>query len=151
MFRSGFGFNRGLHDGRSFFVLLHSTAAPGVQRWNEYLAALESCLSVSPTAIHIFAVTDGGGPDASQRMALATITAQRNATTHVFTGDRLVRGIVTAFRWIGGKASAHAPAEFVDVCSTAGYPPAVIMSELEPLLRTVGTVDALTAIRAAQL
>ena len=91
MFRSGFGFNRGLHDGRSFFVLLHSTAAPGVQRWNEYLAALESCLSVSPTAIHIFAVTDGGGPDIQEMkippgMVLAMGDHRGNSTDGRFFG-----------------------------------------------------------------
>lgn len=146
-----FSFRSGRQAGRSFFVLLHTAAPPEKAGWDAYLDALRLSLPESRGRTHVFVATDGGGPDAAQRRSLATVLARGDALTHVFTTELLVRGIVTAFRWIGGSAIAYHPREFAGVCAEVGHSPAEVLSKLELAQSDLASVAALTLMRAAQV
>jgi hypothetical protein len=122
-------------------VLLHNQGVPHARGWNAYVDAIEKLLATSRSRVHVFVATDGGGPDPAQRRALARAFERGDALTHVFTNDVVVRGIVTAFRWIAGtRAVAHQPRDFGRVCGEAGHDSAEVLacmsaaqSDLEPV------------------
>lgn len=105
--------------GQSYFVLIHSREQPDQAEWKAYMQALDQLLQAERRLLHVFVATDGGGPNAAQRKALSHLIADSpgDALTHVFTTERLVRGVVTAFRWITrAQAIAYTPEELPHVC-----------------------------------
>jgi hypothetical protein len=149
-----FAFRSGTDARHPYFVLLHTAAAPDVTTWHQYVEALADKITRARTAVHIFAVTDGGGPEAPQRRALAAAFApdQFGAMTHVFTTSSVTRGIVTAFHWLArARAVAHLPQEFPAVCARcqlsvlevledllslqAALPAVALLSEIEQIVR----------------
>jgi hypothetical protein len=84
--------------GRAFFALLHTAEAPDNATWRAYVLALAAVIERTQRTIHIFAVTDGGGPDSSQRRELAEVFARdrHGSMTQVFTTSAFTRGMVTA-------------------------------------------------------
>src|SRR5436190_18835266 len=98
---ASFAFRSGPAAQRPYFVLLHTAKAPDETTWSRYIEALANRMAQSQMPVHVFAVTDGGGPSSGQRRALAEAFArdQRGAMTHVFTTSTVTRGIVTAFQW----------------------------------------------------
>lgn len=139
-------FRRGSAPGRPYLVLVHTAEAPRHDEWNEYLRLVGSTLAEVKMPLHIFIATDGGGPDATQRKDLATLvkSGSREGFSHIFTTSGLVRGIVTAFRWIvGAHATAHHPSEFALVTSREGYEPSHVLGDLlalQALLAPLATV-----------
>jgi hypothetical protein len=144
-----FTFLPGLSGERSFFVLLHTSARPDAATWNAYLGALRMRLHQSQGMMHVFVATDGGGPDAAQRQALTVALSGRDARTHVFTTDLLVRGIVTAFRWIGGSAIAYDPNDFVSACQTTEHSPANVLGAMNLAQNKLAPVATLGRLQRA--
>lgn len=127
-----FTFRRGTYGNRDYFVLLHNEAVPEADRWDSYLEAISRSLAGSTSRTHVFVATDGGGPDPAQRKALARVFERGDALTHVFTTDVVVRGIVTAFRWIAGtRAVSHQPQDFGRTCIEVGHDPAAVLACME--------------------
>lgn len=145
-----FAFHRGEDANRTYFVLLHSASPPEGPLWGRYLEALSGALATSSERIHIFAATDGGGPDPAQRKDLAEVVAKGDALTHVFTTDVIVRGIVTAFRWIAREqAVAHHPREFGSVCSATRHHAESVLSSLDITQRHLPPVTILATMKRA--
>ena len=144
-----FTFRRGQHAEHTFFVLLHTAAPPEAEGWNAYLDALRRTLPERIGRTHVFVATDGGGPNPAQRRSLATVFAERDALTHVFTTDLLVRGIVNAFRWMGGSAIAYQPREFPRVCPVVGHSPTAVLSLLDSAQSELKSVAILAQLHAA--
>ena len=146
---AAFTFLRGQDAEHTFFVLLHTAAPPEAEAWSAYLDALRRNLPEGTGRTHVFVATDGGGPDLTQRRSLAAVFAQRDALTHVFTTDLLVRGIVNAFRWMGGSAIAYQPREFPRVCAVVGHSPATVLSLLDAAASALKPVAILAQMHAA--
>ena len=134
---------------RPFVVLLHTHETPEVNIWSQYVDELSALLPRTKTAVPIFAVTDGGGPDSAQRRALARAFApdRLGAMTHVFTTSAFTRGIVTAFHWVArARAVAHLPQEFPEVCASCQTPVRAALDELFTLQTLLPPVALLAQI-----
>ncbi len=137
---------------RAYFVLLHTSRAPDASTWCRYAEALAELLVRSKHTVHVFAATDGGGPDPGQRRALADAFAmdRRGAMTHVFTTSSFTRGIVTAFHWVArARAVAHHPDKFPSVCEQCGVPAPAVLGDLLVLQRRLPPVALLAQIERA--
>jgi hypothetical protein len=129
-----------------YVVLLHSAESPDIATWNHYVETLATFLTRSRSTVHVFAVTDGGGPDPGQRRALAGAFApdRLGSTTHVFTTSTFTRGIVTAFHWLArSRAVAHRPEEFPSVCSQYLIPARAVLDDLQTLQKALPPVALL--------
>ncbi|HET9931525.1 MAG TPA: hypothetical protein VFQ35_12585 [Polyangiaceae bacterium] len=147
-----FTFRRGTNGDKTYFVLLHSEATPEEARWNAYLDAISRALAGSVGRTHVFVATDGGGPDPAQRKALARVFEQGDALTHVFTTSVVVRGIVTAFRWIAGtRAVAHQPQDFGRTCVEVGHDPALVVQSFDEAQSELAPVALLNELRRSAL
>ena len=147
-----FTFRRGTYGTKTYFVLLHSGAVPEAHRWDAYLEAIARSLAQSASRTHIFVATDGGGPDPAQRQALARVFEQGDALTHVFTNDIVVRGIVTAFRWIAGtRAVAHQPQDFGRTCVEVGHDPAAVLACMDDAQVDMAKVAIIAQLRSSAL
>lgn len=90
---------------RSFFLVLHTKENPTDAEWAEYISFTDQNMkSIKSTMI----VTEGGGPNATQRGNLNDLFEARNFKTKVsvVTLSRLVRGIVTALSWFNPNVKA---------------------------------------------
>jgi hypothetical protein len=86
-------------------LAVHDESPPTDAEWDAYLA--EAASSVRGTLV----VTDGGGPNAKQRAAIANIAGIAELPTAIITSSILARGIVTAISWLGKNIRAFSPAE----------------------------------------
>jgi hypothetical protein len=135
--------------GHPFMVLLHDTRAPEPAEWKRYLDALSATVATASARVHVFIVTDGGGPNAAQRKELAAVLERGpvDALSHIFTTDAFVRGIVTAFRWIAhARAVAHHPRELAAVCADCGHAPEDVLAELATLQAAFPPVATLRVV-----
>ena len=144
-----FTFRRTQRSDRTFFVLLHTSAAPDAAGWDAYVDALRQSLPESKGRMHLFVATDGGGPNPEQRRSLATALAHVDTLTHVFTTGLVVRSIVTAFRWLGGSACAYHPNEFPRACLEAGHSPGDVLSLFTEAQCDLSAVATLRLMRVA--
>jgi hypothetical protein len=145
---AAFAFAAGTAAQHRYFVLLHTAEPPEAEIWQAYVEAVAATLARTEERVHAFVVTDGGGPDASQRKKLADAFARGDAMTHVFTTNVFVRGIVTAFRWIAqARATAYAPAELAVTCTACGVPARDVIADLVKLQGTMPTVRALELVQ----
>ena len=130
-------------------VLLHTRQPPEMAEWQAYLLELGKVLREERLQVHIFVATDGGGPNARQRKDLAQILVPANGLTHVFTADAMVRGIVTAFRWISrAGAVAHAPEEFRTAVWDCGLVPEDVLHTMVAESHSLPPIHVLSDIRA---
>jgi hypothetical protein len=147
-----FAFRSSAEARHHYFVLLHTVEMPDVNVWNRYVEAIGAAILASKTAVQVFAVTDGGGPDPHQRRALAAAFAhdEHGAMTHVFTTSTFTRGIVTAFRWIArSRAEAHLPTAFPLVCQRCGLPAEAVLDDLWQLQKLLPPVALLGQLENA--
>jgi hypothetical protein len=144
-----FAFRSRFDAEHAYFVLLHTKAAPDATTWTRYVDALAEQIARSTRTIHIFAVTDGGGPDPGQRRALAEAFAadRRGAMTHVFTTSAFTRGIVTAFHWVArSRAVAHNPDVFALVCEQCQVPVRAVLDDLFAVQKALPAVALLAQL-----
>jgi len=94
-------------------VTLHGAKAPSDAEWNSFL---EGMRRIGKKAGNDFArlcclvLTDGGGPNAKQRAALAAIlNGQSSRVAVVSGGGPLLRAMVTALSWFNPDTKMFAP------------------------------------------
>lgn len=148
-----FAYRMGSADApHEYFVLLHTAEVPDALTWSQYVDALARRIAKGTKTIHVFAVTDGGGPDPGQRRALAAAFAldRRGSTTHVFTTNPVTRGIVTAFQWLArSRVTAHPPATFRSLCEQLHIPTNAVLDDLAVLAKGLPPVALLEHIDRA--
>lgn len=83
---------------RRVLILAHSKDAPSAAEWDEYVASARQWRCDIRA---LLVLSDGGGPNASQRAALDEALGLENHTakTAVVTVSMMARGIVTAIGW----------------------------------------------------
>jgi hypothetical protein len=137
-----------------YFVLLHSAEVPDTVTWNEYVDALARRIADGTKTIHVFAITDGGGPGPAQRRSLAAAFAldRRGSITHVFTTNPVTRGIVTAFQWLArSRVAAHPPDSFRTICDHLRIPTSAVLEDLRTLQKALPPVTLLEQIEQTSL
>jgi hypothetical protein len=67
----------------------------------------------------------GAGPNSAQRARIAKIDALKDIPTAIVSSSAVVRGIATAFSWLGKKVKGFAPAQIDDALDFLNVPAAV--------------------------
>lgn len=130
-----------------YLVLVHNALAPDPEEWSAYVSEFAKLMAAGKGPVHAFVSTDGGSPDAAQRKQLADVVNTGEALTHVFTTDAVIRGVVTAFRWLArARAVAHQPKEFPTVCIECGVSPFEVMKDFNDLRRSIPNVQMVSRI-----
>ncbi len=88
-------------------LCVENALPPSDAEWRGYCRDVAVALE-SPTATAI-AITDGGGPDATQRTVLNDLLAGRNVPCAVISDSLFVRGVVTALSWFNKEISVFSP------------------------------------------
>jgi hypothetical protein len=138
--------------GRPYLAILHTAEAPHPEEWTAYARAVGDAASSAVGTLHAFAVTDGGGPSSTQRKQLGDAFSRGtgSSVTHVFTTSAFVRGIVTAFHWMGWSAAlAHHPSDFGRVVAGCGLSPVAVLGTFASLQTEVPRVQALRMVEDA--
>ncbi len=100
-------------------VVVHSAQPPLKDEWSKYVSE-HARLKSEGRKVAIVVFTAGGGPDSAQRSALRQAVPSAPITA-VVSRNMLVRGMVTAFNWLGwGAMQAFAPAELEDALRFVG-------------------------------
>src|SRR5690242_20596822 len=89
-------------------LAVHSNRPPLTDEWDEYIREHQR-LAREGRRVSILVFTEGGAPNSAQRAALkAAVTG--DLKTAIVTGSVAVRGVVTAFNWLGWSSMrAFAP------------------------------------------
>lgn len=93
------------------FVVAYGDMSPTLEEWVRYLHEVERH-GIDRT-MHLI-VTEGGGPNATQRRHLDELLAGRSVPVAVMSGSPAIRGMVTALSWFNGKIRAFYPAGLRD-------------------------------------
>lgn len=99
-------------------IVVHNKEPPDNESWSGYLDTVLATGRANGndlTNVKQLVVTEGGGPNASQRKAVDAASNQMNgkkSPAAVVTGSPLVRGIVTVFNWFNLNLRVFAPEEF---------------------------------------
>ena len=98
----------------NIILMYHSEAQPAEAEWRAYAIAL-CTLAEQSDKVFSLAMSDGGGPTASQRSLVMKGLGNnaRKVVSVVFTDSILVRGMITAFGWLGGNIKGYKPADLV--------------------------------------
>ena len=99
-------------------LLVHSADPPNNADWDEYVQALAKAARNGATGLLV--LTDGVGPDSTQRKMISDIKLR----TAVVTLSRMARGIVTALGWLGANIRAFAPDQMDEALDSLGVPAA---------------------------
>jgi hypothetical protein len=94
-------------------LAVHSARPPQPQEWEAYLA-MHVRLAEEGRKVAILVITEGGAPNSAQRAALKA-AVPHDAKTAILTSNVAIRGVVTAFNWLGWSSMrAFAPHETED-------------------------------------
>jgi hypothetical protein len=99
-------------------VVVQNATAPTDAEWDGYCAHIAAGLRV--TNASGLAITDGGGPSASQRGKVNDLLAGRQVRSAVVSDSRVIRGIVTALAWFNRETAAFSPATIDKALAFAG-------------------------------
>ena len=103
----GFRINGNLH------VVVVGEKEPTASDWKIYLDAIKAAEKggISLTRLRTLVFSDGAGPNAQQRKALADYLNGRPSPLAIVTGVTIMRGVITALRWFNPQVRAFAPDE----------------------------------------
>jgi hypothetical protein len=102
------------HD--RWMILVHGTIPPVREEWAQYVDALHEVERSGGEGLLV--LTDGVGPDATQRKMVSDVKMRTSVTTQ----SRVARGMVTALGWMGVAIRAFAPNEIDDALAYLGIP-----------------------------
>lgn len=99
-------------------ICLHSLRNPLPEEWQAYLAVVADMRVAAGGDLSSFrqiVFADGGGPSVIERRAFSDITAKAKSCGElrvaIVSRSLAVRGIITAFRWLGVPLRSFAPDE----------------------------------------
>ena len=111
---------------RGVGIAVHNATNPNKEEWDDYLAmsgaGMKAVGDLSRFKQLVF--TDGGGPNAAQRKASVEIGKPYGDTNDirvaVVSSSMAVRGIVTAFNWIGAPLRSYGAHQVGDAFAYLG-------------------------------
>ncbi|MCH9686671.1 MAG: hypothetical protein K0V04_34885 [Deltaproteobacteria bacterium] len=89
-------------------LLVHGRIAPTKEEWAQYVTFLQEAAEQDVNGLLV--LTDGVGPDSTQRRMVSSIELRTAVVTH----SRIARGIVTALSWMGANIQAFALTQIDD-------------------------------------
>lgn len=92
-------------------LLVHGESEPTDEEWDGYVSMLQDT-SRAHGAIRLLVLTDGAGPNVTQRKRISEF--EGDLSTTVVTRSRVARGIVTAIGWLGANIKAFPPEQIGD-------------------------------------
>lgn len=129
-------------------ICVHNARNPNKQEWDEYLAmsrAVKDAMGGDAANFKQLIFTDGGGPNAAQRMA-STEVAKGGKNAHkikvaLVSRSVVARGIVTAYRWLGFPLRAFSPEQLAEAFAFIAVPDAVAMDLCAAVEELCATID----------
>ncbi|HET8934981.1 MAG TPA: hypothetical protein VFN67_16145 [Polyangiales bacterium] len=105
-------------ESAALILALHTGLAPSDAEWDRYCSWISGLLPHPNGACVV--LTDGGAPSTGQRERLRKQLGTEARWTAVITDKPMVRGVVTAIRWINPKVCAFTPWEFPEAFKFIG-------------------------------
>jgi hypothetical protein len=99
------------------FIVVYGARNPTNEEWEEYLAEVER--QGFERTVQLI-VTEGGGPDSTQRKLLNEKLKGRSVPVAVISKNPIIRGVVTALSWFNTKIRAFVPSNFADALRHLG-------------------------------
>jgi hypothetical protein len=100
-------------------VLVHTDRAPSDAEWDAYCNELTR---YDVGHLKSLVLTEGGGPDASQRKRVNALLAGRESRGAVVSSNTLIRGIVIALSWFNSQIKSFTPNEIGAALAYLGVP-----------------------------
>ncbi|AKF03261.1 hypothetical protein DB32_000410 [Sandaracinus amylolyticus] len=129
---------------RGIGIAIHNATNPNKEEWDAYLAMSDATLRAGGDLSRFkqLVFTDGGGPNAAQRKAALDLGrpfgSWSDVKVAVVSSSMGVRGIVTAFNWLGASLRSFSPSQLDDAFAYLGVSP-------DAALAICDAVDALSA------
>lgn len=111
---------------RGVCIVVNNATDPSKEEWDAYLALASAGMKAAGDLSRFsqLVVTDGGGPNAAQRKASVDLGKKHGDPSlirgSVVSNSVAVRGIVTAFHWLGAPMRSFSPAEVGDALAHLG-------------------------------
>jgi hypothetical protein len=128
-------------------VALNNAVSPGVEEWDAYLAMASEGMKAAGGVARFkqLIVTDGGGPNAAQRKAVMELASRYGDPAAmkiaVVSNSVGVRGIVTAFNWLGAPLRAFSPTQLGEAFAYLNVPDDAVLE----LCRVISELGASVA------
>ena len=105
----------------STILKYHNEDKPADDEWDVFVEALRTA---GPGTTAILTLTDGGGPTPTQRKraAQAILTRDEPIPAAVLSDSMVVRGMITAVKWMGVSIAAFRPSELDEALGYLGLP-----------------------------
>lgn len=133
-------------------MFLHTRHALSREEWNESLALIGRCAKAGDfRRLRVLVVSDGGGPDATQRAELQELFKRQDhlLKTSVMLTSVIARGIVAAVSWFNPHIKSFSPRQFGEALSHLGLPSATaprLLHEFSEMQRELSPVSCLALI-----
>jgi hypothetical protein len=125
---------------------VHAEQAPNRADWDAWVAFTEANAKNNRA---ILVVTEGAGPNGTQRAKMAKVKEVLPFPTAILTHSAVARGIATAFAWIGKNVRAFSPdqlgAALLYLAVPVGNQPELLSEVASMRVRIAGgSIDALS-------
>jgi hypothetical protein len=100
-------------------VMVHTDRAPSDAEWDAYC---EELTRHELSHLKTLVLTEGGGPDASQRKRVNALLAGRPSRASVVSSNSVIRGIVIALSWFNSQIKSFTPNEIGAALGYLGVP-----------------------------
>ena len=104
-------------------IVVQNDTAPSDDEWGTYIQIMEDNMHLPNS--HGLAITDGGGPTATQRARVSKLLAAvrgRKVFSAVVSGSLMIRGLVGALRLFHRETEAFPPSQIQDAMRFIGLP-----------------------------
>ena len=108
----------------SLHIVVVGEKDPTTADWNTYLDAirLTEKNGVDVSELRTLVFSDGAGPNAQQRKAVADYLKGRPSPLAIVTGVTIMRGVITALGWFNSQVRAFAPEQLEEALQYLGVP-----------------------------
>jgi hypothetical protein len=120
----------GTHE--KVFFAIHGEEAPDEREWEDMMVPLIR-LAEKGAIRCVLIFTDGGAPNGAQRKRITDNQAVAPLPTSCVTDSAVVRGVLTALRWMGKVGKPFSPAHIHEALDHLQIPP----GQRPELLRTI--------------
>jgi hypothetical protein len=111
-------------------IWLCNANPPRNSEWQGYVEAIKRAVAecTGKQELRFLVLTDGGGPNASQRSASTENDLVKNTRTAVVTGSLVARAIAAAYSWFNVCIRAFSPTDIGRALEFLELPPPTAMS-----------------------
>jgi hypothetical protein len=125
-------------------IWLCNSSQPSDKEWYPYVQEIRRAVATCEANndfLRFLVVTDGGGPNATQRSLSTENGLVKNTRTAVVTGSLFARGIATAYSWYDVRMKAFSPTDVRRAFTFLDIGSAVVTPLWTEALRLVHDID----------